>query len=130
MEKVNYGFVFEKNYPTCKWSVAEGKKGYDYTAYIWDSLNQISKPSKEQLDQLWQTSKRDTWIWQRVIKDRNQLLIESDRYALPDFPHASEQIKQAWLDYRQALRDITETAEPIFSEAATIEGVAWPQKPC
>lgn len=129
MEKVNYGFVFEKNYSTCKWSVAEGKKAYDYTAYIWDNSNEVSMPSKSSLDQLWQIAKRDTWVWQHVIEQRNQLLVESDKYALPDFPHATEQIKQAWLDYRQALRDITETAEPIVSETLTIEGVVWPQKP-
>ena len=32
--------------------------------------------------------------------------METDKYALPDFPHQSEEIRQAWLDYRQSLRDL------------------------
>ena len=35
-------------------------------------------------------------------EERNQLLKDSDYTALPDFPSAN---KQAWLDYRQQLRD-------------------------
>ena len=35
-------------------------------------------------------------------EERNQLLKESDFTSLPDFPKSN---KQAWLDYRQQLRD-------------------------
>jgi hypothetical protein len=129
MEKINYGFVLENHYSDYKWSVQEGKKAYDFSAYVWDADNEISMPSQSLLDQLWHTDKRSTWIWQHITEQRNQLLKESDVYALPDFPHASSQVKQEWLDYRQALRDLTKTAVPTYTEQQTIEGVEWPQKP-
>lgn len=58
-----------------------------------------------------------TWNSIRLI--RNSLLQDSDWAALPD---AALNHKQEWLDYRQALRDITIT----FS---TPESVEWPNKP-
>lgn len=128
MEKINYGYVFEKNYPTCKWYVQPGRKAYEYDAYAWVKSNNISMPSKAELDTQWQTLKRDTWIWQQVISERNAKLQESDHYALPDYPHVSPAVKQAWLDYRQQLRDFIEVATPSFSEEGKLE-VEWPQKP-
>lgn len=129
MEKVSYGFVLGKYYPKCKWSIQEGRKGYEYDAYIWDKINKIPMPSKEELDQLWQEAKKETWVWQEFIKQRNERLRESDIYALVDYPHASEKDRQAWYNYRQALRDLTKTAVPICTEESTVGGVEWPAKP-
>lgn len=53
--------------------------------------------------------------WVSLRARRNQLLLDSDKYVLPDYPHKSEEIKQAWLDYRQALRDITNNAEDPYN---------------
>lgn len=128
MEKINYGYVFEKNYPECKWSVLEGRKAYEYDAYVWKESNTISMPAKAELDIQWQTVKRSTWMWEQIIKERNKKLQESDHYALPDYPHATNRIKQAWLDYRQALRDFTSTANPTVNENNKIE-VEWPTTP-
>ena len=48
-----------------------------------------------------------------VKQRRNYLLNESDKYAIPDWPHSTPEIRQAWLDYRQALRDLpTVTEDP------------------
>ena len=61
---------------------------------------------------------------------RNDLLQKSDVYALPDFPHATPEIRQEWIQYRQALRDITKTVE--LSEdglSVKILSVVWPAKP-
>ena len=106
----------------------EGRKAYEYDAYVWDETNDISKPAKSELDTQWQTVKRNTWIWEQVISERNTKLTESDRYALPDYPHSSPAVRQAWLDYRQQLRDFIEVATPTFSEEGKIE-VEWPTKP-
>lgn len=43
-----------------------------------------------------------------ILEIRNELLRESDRYMLSDYPHASEEVKQAWITYRQELRDLTD----------------------
>jgi len=61
---------------------------------------------------------------------RNDLLQKSDVYALPDFPHSTPEAREKWIQYRQALRDITKTVE--LSEdglSVKILSVAWPNKP-
>ena len=58
--------------------------------------------------------------WNEINKQRNFLLANSDWTAMPDAtPKPS---KEAWLTYRQALRDIPQT----FS---TPESVVFPNKP-
>jgi len=51
-------------------------------------------------------------------KARNELLDKTDRYATIDYPHPTEEAKQAWLDYRQALRDLpantTDPSNPVW----------------
>ena len=39
--------------------------------------------------------------------ERDALTKESDLYFLPDFPHKMPEKKEAWVLYRQALRDST-----------------------
>ena len=56
-----------------------------------------------------------------VRSKRDNLLNESDRYMLPDYP-ISDNGKQLWVDYRQALRDIPN--QPGFPQE-----VNWPETP-
>ena len=54
--------------------------------------------------------------------ERNRKLTATDKYTIPDWPHPTEEAKQAWLDYRQALRDIpSNTTDP--------ENPVWPSVP-
>lgn len=55
--------------------------------------------------------------WAGVRDERNRLLAECDWTQVPD----ATADKQAWLAYRQALRDITTQTDPI--------NIAWPEKP-
>jgi hypothetical protein len=128
MEKINYGFVIDTCYPGNAWSVKEGRKAYEYDAYIWDSSNNVELPTKEDLDEKWQIAKRETHVWKEVIAERNIRLRDSDHYVLPDYPHASDADRQAWVNYRQALRDLTTTAEPTVTEENKVF-VEWPAKP-
>ena len=51
---------------------------------------------------------------------------------ISDYPHKSEESKQAWLDYRQQLRDMTITHPPeTFNlDLNTLEPiVTWPVEP-
>lgn len=61
---------------------------------------------------------------------RDQRLVPTDIYILADFPHKDDTIKQAWLTYRQALRDITETnPTPMVDDDDKLIGVVWPTAP-
>ena len=61
-----------------------------------------------------------TPTWEQIRAQRDQLLVQSDWTTLPDAtPKPS---KEAWLTYRQALRDITKTHQ-------SPEAVIWPTKP-
>ena len=61
--------------------------------------------------------------WKELRAERDTILSQTDKYATIDFPHGSEAAKQAWLDYRQALRDLpantTDPENPIWPEAPT-----------
>lgn len=51
----------------------------------------------------------DETLWERVREVRNVLLLESDWVVLPD---AIVSNKDMWLEYRQALRDMTNVDNP------------------
>ena len=55
--------------------------------------------------------------WQGIRNTRNRLIKETDIWALPD-----RTMSQAQIDYRQALRDITDTY-------SSPDDVVWPDKP-
>lgn len=55
--------------------------------------------------------------WTVIRAERNKLLVESDWTQLPD----ASADAAAWATYRQALRDITEQANPF--------AIIWPTKP-
>ena len=55
--------------------------------------------------------------WDRVRKERNELLAETDFYALSDVPMSSDMTT-----YRKALRDVPASVE-------NSEDVVWPEKP-
>jgi len=61
-----------------------------------------------------------TFTWEEIRAQRDQLLIQSDWTTLPDAQPKPN--KEAWLNYRQALRDITKTY-------SSPEAVIWPTKP-
>jgi len=54
-------------------------------------------------------------------QQRNQLLQQSDWMALSD-----RTMTQSQIDYRQALRDLPETADPQLDENGQLTNVTWP----
>ncbi|WP_081678712.1 tail fiber assembly protein [Desulfocurvibacter africanus] len=64
----------------------------------------------------------------RIRFERDRRLTASDRYALPDYPHTDETERQAWLDYRQALRNVPEH-EGFPWGGANDPAVPWPAEP-
>ena len=65
----------------------------------------------------------------RIVRDKK--LKDTDQYGLPDFPHKSEEVKQAWLTYRQALRDLPANSPDVSIDLNTGEliSVNWPVPP-
>ena len=58
---------------------------------------------------------------------RNARLQATDvPWGIADYQHPN---KQAWLDYRQALRDITETHIPELDENDILINIPWPMQP-
>ena len=124
-EKINYALVIETDYPDVEYTLVDGGKGYIYDDYIWDD-----KPDQSILDARYQEIKRTQKIWIDFIETRDKLLAETDRYATMDFPHKSEELKQAWLDYRQALRDLPDTSYPYWGNDGKLALYPdWPTKP-
>jgi hypothetical protein len=63
----------------------------------------------------------------QLRNQRDTLLRQTDiPWGLADYQHPN---KQAWLDYRQALRDLPETAEPQLDENGQLTNVIWPTPP-
>jgi hypothetical protein len=61
---------------------------------------------------------------------RLQKLGPTDIYGLSDYPFSSEENKQAWQVYRQALRDITtQYPNPEVDENDNLIGIVWPVPP-
>ena len=59
--------------------------------------------------------------FEKLREERNKRIARTDYLAISDFPHATEEAKQAWLDYRQALRDLpantTDPSNPVWPVA-------------
>ena len=68
------------------------------------------KPPKEEFE-----AKLQELIDAQPLKElrtkRNTLLDQTDKYIVADYPHPTPESRQAWLDYRQALRDLPSTSE-------------------
>lgn len=66
----------------------------------------------------WIDPRTEQTQWPVVRSQRNALLSASDWTQLPDIPAST---RAAWAPYRQALRDITEQADPF--------NIVWPVAP-
>jgi hypothetical protein len=62
---------------------------------------------------------------------RDKLLAETDYLMNPDYPHKTEAKKQAWKDYRQALRDLPDISNPKLNEKGGLDmnSITLPLKP-
>jgi len=103
--------------PTNKWAVLNGELQWN------DELD--LKPTDEEIEQKVQEVISNAPIkLLRVHRDR--LIAETDWWVLPDRTPSSEQ-----LAYRQALRDLPDTATPVLDPTSRlgISGVDWPVKP-
>ena len=70
-----------------------------------------------------------TYVFKYLRTQRDLLLDNTDKYATIDYPHANETVKQAWITYRQALRDLPSTATPQLDANGDLTNVILPTPP-
>ena len=95
--------------PTCDF-VVDGDK------LIWNDKEEL-RPTDEEIA-LKVKELEAAQPLKELREERNDLLMETDYIMVSDYPHTD---KQAWLDYRQALRDLPQTAD--------LSNVEYPSKP-
>ena len=73
---------------------------------------------------------RHTHALDLVREDRNKKLADTDYLMQPDYP-LTEEARDAWQTYRQALRDLPSNLPDaiIDPESGELVGVEWPIKP-
>ena len=103
---MDYPKVLTKYYIDKEWTC-----GDTYETIVWYEKTE-HKPTQEHLESLWEELKKDN-----MRQERNQLLKDCDFRVLSDYPNTN---KEAWLSYRQALRDFPSVWLPEMP---------FPQKP-
>lgn len=102
-----------------------GPFDFNIPAYISDDLKYIEAPARpsdhHQFDyaaKQWYDPRTAATEWPLVRAERDARLAACDWTQLPDVPLAT---KAAWATYRQALRDLTQQADPFH--------LTWPTPP-
>ena len=116
-----------------------GFPGVPYTSSdgTWENLifddPDLTKPDKDVYERalytLTYTEETRILAFDKLRKERNALLSQSDKYMTPDYPYLLTKHKQGWIDYRQALRDLPATALPTLDEDGNLTGIQWPSIP-
>ena len=111
--------VLSVHFNDCMWEIDDNQ----YETLIWNENNTRTKPTLEQLQELW-----DSRAYIKLRKQRKFLLTESDWTIFPDSP-LTEEKKEEWRVYRQALRDLPATSSPTLDEKEELTNITWPEAP-
>ena len=98
-----------------------------YDTIIWKE-NAINKPTESEINAEISTIENEM-SFKVLRRERDRLLDKTDKYIIADFAHPSDTVKQAWLTYRQALRDLPATASPQLDANGELTNVNWPTPP-
>lgn len=101
--------------------------GLTYESVVWKE-NATNIPTKEQVESKIEEL-RLLIPMKKLRHERNIKLLETDKYSINDWPHASEEVKQAWITYRQELRDLPSNSTPQQDENGNLTNVTWPTLP-
>ena len=112
----DYAAVLTSLFPDALWSLSNN----DLRTLSWAGSNADPKPSQADLDAAW-PAVRDARAWAAVRAERDRLLTACDWTQVADAPLTADE-KQAWADYRQALRDIPQTHDDP-------DDIVWPETP-
>jgi len=99
-------------------------QGNTYNGIEWLSKD-ITMPTEEEIQA--KIAELQAAEPMRLLRiERNLLIQQTDWRATVDYPNPD---KQAWLDYRQALRDLPGTADPQLDENGQLTNITWPLSP-
>ena len=100
----------------------------DYNQFKWLPANTVTKPTLAECEAAWQEIMTEAPM-KKLREERDKKLLETDKYSINDWPHASEEVKQAWVTYRQTLRDLPTTATPQLDSNGELTNITWPTPP-
>ena len=123
MSSINYASVLTRIRDDFIWEVSD-----TYESIIWDESNTLPIPTLSECEAAWQEILNEAPM-KKLREERNIKLSQSDIYGLSDFPFANDTVKQSWLTYRQALRDLPSNSTPSFDENGNLTNVSWPTPP-
>ena len=116
---MRFDILLKRIRPDSKWKM-DDLHVRDYDRIHWLDEN-TTLPTYEEFEIEWNSYVKEHKL-QNLRQERDNILSQTDKYAILDWPHPSEEVKQAWLDYRQALRDLpANTTDP--------ENPVWPTPP-
>tara|TARA_S200000501_G_C20490099_1_gene597864 strand:+ start:219 stop:587 length:369 start_codon:yes stop_codon:yes gene_type:complete len=102
--------------------------GDDYNTLLWNDDNPLPKPTlNELLSKV--TELNNTEPMRLLREERDKKLLETDKYAIIDWPHTNDTVKQSWLIYRQALRDLPSISSPQIDSNGKLTNITWPTSP-
>ena len=103
-------------------------KNNDYNRLKWSETNTQQKPTLAECETAWQEIISEAPMKQ-LREERDKKLFDTDYRIVADFPYPSEVVKQAWITYRQELRDLPATSTPQLDENGNLTNVTWPTPP-
>ena len=100
----------------------------NYASIVWEETNNEPLPTFEEVNNKLDELKL-LLPMEKLREERDKKLFDTDYRIVADFPYPSEEVKQTWVTYRQALRDLPSTATPQLDENGFLTNVTWPTPP-
>ena len=109
--------VLIDRYPGQQWNLTNN----DYDTLVWESVNNVHKPTLEELETIWPTVLNTKKLNELRI-ERNKLLTNCDWVTIKAYS-TQKVVPKVWRDYMQALRDLPTATEdptnPVWPVAPT-----------
>lgn len=117
---MRFDIVLKRIRPISKWSINDEDVN-KYDKIQWQDET-TSLPTRDEFEIEWGVYLKEEGL--KVVRRlRDRMLQSTDSYvSIPDWPHKTPEIKQGWIDYRQALRDLPSVTEDPSNPI-------WPVRP-
>ena len=124
MNNISYAECILELVPGAELTMIENN---NYSSIIWQNDNYI-KPTEEEI--LIKKAELENLYPLKILrKERLFKIMDTDKYGLADYPFSSDEKKQEWLAYRQALRDLPSNQTPQIDSDGNLTNVTWPTPP-